>query len=80
MSSGISDDITGSVRAAITGYESSVTSLNKTIADRTDVISKLRDALTKRYSTADAAIGQLNAQQTSLTTIMTSYNNSLSKN
>ncbi len=72
LAAGMSDSITGSVQSAITGYVSSVNSLSKTIADRMETLNRLRDSLTKQYSVADAAIGQLNGQQTSLTNIMTS--------
>lgn len=71
-SKGLSDGVTGSVQTAISGYETSVKSLNETIAARTENLSRLRDSLTKQFSAADAAIGQLNGQGTALTNIIKS--------
>lgn len=75
VSKSLSDSITGSVQNAITGYQSSVTSLNKRIADRLEALQSLKATLTKQFSVTDAAIGQLNGQGTALTNIMTSLNN-----
>ncbi|MFT3743017.1 MAG: flagellar filament capping protein FliD [Pyrinomonadaceae bacterium] len=75
VSKSLSDSITGSVQNAITGYQSSVTSLNKRIADRLEALQSLKATLTKQFSVTDAAIGQLNSQGTALTNIMTSLNN-----
>lgn len=72
LSKNLSDDITGSVQTAIKGYQSSVKNLNDTIADRTEMLDRLRDSLTRRFSVADAAIGQLNGQNTSLTNVIKS--------
>ncbi|HQU83423.1 MAG TPA: flagellar filament capping protein FliD [Pyrinomonadaceae bacterium] len=80
MSSGLSDDVTGSVRVAIKGYENSVKTLNATISSRLESLNRLKDSLTKQFSAADAAIGQLNGQGTALTSIIDSLNNSNNKN
>ena len=75
VAKGLSDSITGSVQTAITGYQSSVTSLNARISDRLQALTRLKDSLTKQFSVADAAIGQLNGQGTALGNIITSLNN-----
>lgn len=72
VSKNLSDTITGSVQTAITGYQSSVTSLNARISDRLEILQQLRTSLTKRFSVADAAIGQLNGQGTAITNLMKS--------
>jgi flagellar hook-associated protein 2 len=68
----LSDNVTGAVQTAINGYQSSIKSLNKSIADQTQRISVLKAMLTKQYAAVDAAIGQLNGQGTALTNIMAS--------
>ena len=81
VSNGLSDSVIGSVQTTISGYESSVTSLNASISHRQEAISRLKDSLTKQFSAADAAIGLLNSQQTSLKSIVNSLNyNSNSNN
>lgn len=70
--SGLSDNVTGSVQTAITGYENSVKSLNDTISKRLESINRLRESLTRQFSAADAAIGLLNSQGTALTSIIKS--------
>lgn len=71
-SSGLSDSVSGSVQTAINGYQSSLTSLNDTISHRLEGITRLRASLSKQFSVADAAIGQLNGQGSALTSIMKS--------
>ncbi len=72
VSNGLSDSVKGSIQTAINGYETSVKSLNDTIAKRLESINRLRDSLTKQFSVADAAIGQLNSQQSALTSVIKS--------
>lgn len=76
----LSDNITGSVQNAISGYESTVKNLNETILKRTEMLENMRDVLTRRFAAADAAIGQLNSQGTAITnfvkTLQSSSNNS----
>ena len=72
-SKGFSDSVTGSVQTAISGYESSVKSLNSTIADRLEALNRLRTSLTRQFSVADAAIGQLSGQGSALGNIIKSY-------
>lgn len=72
VAKGLSDSITGSVQTAITGYQSSITSLNARISDRIASLSRLRESLTRQFSIADAAIGQLNGQGTALSNIIKS--------
>jgi flagellar hook-associated protein 2 len=79
VATGLSDGITGSVQNAITGYQSSVTSLNARISNRIEALNRLKESLTKQFSITDAAIGQLNGQGTALTNIMTSLNAAKSK-
>ena len=72
LTSGLSDSVTGSVQTAITGYQNSVKSLNESISNRLEGLNRLRDLLTRQFSAADAAIGQLNNQGTALTSIIKS--------
>lgn len=72
ISKGMSDNVTGSVQTVINGYETSIKGLNEVIANRTENLNRLRDSLTKKFSVADAAIGQLNGQGTALTNIIKS--------
>jgi len=72
VSKGLSDSVTGSVQTSITGYESSVKSLNDRITNRMDALARLKTSLTKRFSVADAAIGQLSGQGSALENIMKS--------
>jgi len=76
-STGLSDSITGSVQTAIKGYDTSLSSLNNTISQRLEALSRLKESLTKQFSIADAAIGQLSGQGASLSGIVSSYQNSL---
>lgn len=72
LSSGLSDAVTGTVQTAINGYQSSIKTLNDTVNDRLTSLATLRASLTKQFAAADAAIGQLNGQNTSLTNILKS--------
>jgi flagellar hook-associated protein 2 len=74
ISSGMSDTVTGSVQSSITGYQSSVKSMNDSISRKMEALTRLRDSLTKQFAAVDAAIGQLNSQGTTLTSIMASLN------
>ncbi len=69
---GLSDSLSGSVQNAITGYQSSVKTLNDSITNRLEGINKLRESLTRQFASADAAIGQLNGQGTALASIIKS--------
>jgi len=71
-SSQLSDDITGVVQNAITGYKTSIQTLNKSIADQTLRINALRDSLTRQFAIVDSAINQLNSQGSTLDTIIKS--------
>jgi flagellar hook-associated protein 2 len=79
VSKGLSDSITGSVQTAITGYQSSVTSLNSRISERLSALTRLRDSLTRQFSIADAAIGQLNGQGAALSNVIKSLQTSNEK-
>lgn len=73
---GMSDTLSGSVQTAITGYESSVKSINNSISNKMEAIARLKESLTRQFAVVDAAIGQLNSQGTALSSIITSLNNS----
>jgi flagellar hook-associated protein 2 len=66
----LSDNITGVVQTAIDGYQTSIKNLDKSIADQLDRLGRLRESLTRQFAIMDAAIGQLNGQSTSLTSIL----------
>jgi flagellar hook-associated protein 2 len=72
----LSDDVTGVVQTAITGCQDSIKSLTKSIADQTQRVSELRAILTRQFSRVDAAIGQLNSQGSTLTSIITAMQSS----
>lgn len=67
-----SSNMSGYVQTAITGFDASIDQLSKHIADQQTRLSALRDSLTRQFAIADAAIGQLNGQNTSLTSILKS--------
>lgn len=72
ITNGLSDSVTGSVQTAINGYQSSAKTLNNTILSRTEILNSMRDSLSRRFAAADAAIGQLNGQGSSLAGIIKS--------
>ena len=72
ISNNLSDSVTGVVQGAINGYQESVKSLSDTISKRLEGLNQLRLSLTRRFAAADAAIGQLNGQQTALASIVKS--------
>jgi flagellar hook-associated protein 2 len=70
----LSDDITGVVQTAISGYQSSIKTLSKSAADQTARISALRTSLSLQFAKVDAAIGQMNSQGTTMTSVIASLN------
>lgn len=72
IAKGLGDSITGTVQAAITGYETSIETINKSIDNRLEYINRLRESLTRQFAAADAAIGQLNGQGEALAGIIKS--------
>ncbi len=64
---GFSDSVTGTVKGVIDNFTSSIAGLDKSIASQQERLTALRASLTRQFSVADAAIGQLNAQNTALT-------------
>ena len=68
----LSNTTTGAVQTAINGYQSSVESIGDTVTNRLEILSRLRDTLTRQYAAADSAIGLLNGQNTTLTNILKS--------
>jgi flagellar hook-associated protein 2 len=75
-SKGMSDSVTGTVQTAITGYQSSVKGMNDTITHKMEALARLKTSLTRQFSVADAAIGQLNGQASSLTNVIKSLQKS----
>lgn len=76
ISKGLSDNVSGTVQTAINGYQSSIKSLNQTITHRMEALAKLKTSLIRQFSVADAAIGQLNGQASSLTNVIKSLQKS----
>ena len=72
ISNGLSDNVTGTVQTAIKGYEDSIKNISDSISSKLASLNKLRDSLTRQFAAADAAIGQLNGQNTALTNILKS--------
>jgi flagellar hook-associated protein 2 len=68
----LSDDVSGTIQSAITSYKSSIASIDKSIAAQQDRLDALRASLTRQFAAADAAIGQLNGQASSLTNMLKS--------
>jgi flagellar hook-associated protein 2 len=68
----LSDTVSGTVQTAITGYQSSVRNIDKSISDQVSRIEVLRQSLSRQFAAADAAINQLNGQGSSLTNILDS--------
>lgn len=67
----LSDDQGGIVQTTINGNQDSIKRLDKNVADQIERINQLRRSLERQYAAADAALNQLNSQQTSLTNILT---------
>jgi flagellar hook-associated protein 2 len=74
--SALSDGVTGTVQNAITGYQTSITAINKSVTSRLEFLDHLRTSLTKQFSEADAAIGVLNGQNTALTNLLKTLSSS----
>lgn len=68
----LGDEITGTLQTAITGYQTTISGIDKSIADGEDRLELLRLSLQKQFAAVDAAIGQLNSQGTALTNIIKS--------
>lgn len=68
----LSDTAGGTIQTAVDGYRGTVESLNKQIAAQLERLSTLKDSMTRQFALADAAIGQLNGQNTALTNILKS--------
>jgi flagellar hook-associated protein 2 len=72
----ISSNLNSNVDAAVSGFDASVQRFSDNIATQQARLTALRASLTKQFSIADAAIGQLNGQNTSLTSLLTSLQSS----
>lgn len=70
--SNLSDDITGVVQTAISGYQSSIKNLSKSVADQTARVAALKIMLSRQFAKVDAAIGQMNSQGTTMTSVIQS--------
>ena len=68
----ISSGLSGDVQSAITGYTSSIKQVNQSISRQQAMLNALTASLTAEFSAADAAIGQLNSQNATLTSILNS--------
>lgn len=68
ITSGVSEN----AQSVISGITTSVDRITKNIADHQTRLSALRESLTRQFSVADAAIGQLNSQGSTLTSIIKS--------
>jgi len=68
----ISTNLSSNVESAITGFDASVSAITKSIEAQQSRLDALRTSLTRQFSVADAAIGQLNGQGTALTSIIKS--------
>lgn len=68
----LSDNVTGLVQNAISGYQDSIKRISQSVTAQLDRVNQLRDSLSRQYAAADAAINQLNSQNTSLTSILSS--------
>lgn len=68
----LSDTAGGTIQTAVDGYRGTVESLNKQIAAQLERLTTLKDSMTRQFALADAAIGQLNGQNTALTNILKS--------
>lgn len=79
-SSALSDNVSGVVQNAISGYATSIAGIDKTISRQTDRLTALRASLTKQFAAADAAIGNLNNQNTAVAAALKSLNSSNSNN
>lgn len=71
-SNALSNTISGTVQTAIKGYEDSIKNMSDSISTKLESLNRLRDSLTRQFAAADAAIGQLNGQNTALTSILKS--------
>jgi flagellar hook-associated protein 2 len=67
----LSDSVSGVVQNAIKGYQDSITRIGKSVTEQLARLSALRDSLNRQYAAVDAAINQLNNQNSSLTSILT---------
>ncbi len=72
LMNGLSDTVNGVVQTAIAGYQQSIKNIDKSITAQFDRLNLLRQSLTRQFAVADAAIGQLNGQGTTLDGIIKS--------
>lgn len=72
VANSLSNDVSGTVQTAIKGYQDSIKNIGDSISQKLENINRLRASLTRQFAAADAAIGQLNGQGTSLTNILKS--------
>ncbi len=75
----LSDSVSGTVQSVITGYATSIKSLDNSISDQLARISLLKVSLTRQFAAVDAAINGLNSQGTTLTSILDSFKSSSEK-
>lgn len=68
----LSDNVTGVVQTAITGFQDSIKRLDKSVSAQLARLSDLRVSLTRQFAAADSALSQLNGQQTTLAGVIES--------
>ena len=68
----ISSNLSGNVDTAVSGFDASVKRITDNITAQQARLEALRASLTRQFSVADAAIGQLNGQNTALTSVLKS--------
>jgi len=68
----VGENLQSNVKQAITGFDSSIESIDKNILAQQQRLQNLRSSLTRQFSIVDAAIGQLNGQGTALNNVIKS--------
>ena len=75
----LSDSVAGTVQSVITGYATSIKSLDNSVTDQLSRLTLLKASLTRQFAQVDAAINGLNSQGTTLTSILDSFKSSSKK-
>ena len=68
----IGDNLKNSLSEAITGFDNSIKNIDKSIVAQQERLSALRISLTRQFAAVDAAIGQLNGQNSALSGVLKS--------
>ncbi len=67
------NNLSTNIQTAISGFDSSIARINESINAQQSRLDTLRSILTRQFSVADAAIGQLNQQNTALSNVLKSF-------